>query len=1049
MFKIAHMADIHIRNLKYHEEYRAVFNKMYESLLEQQPDYITVCGDIAHTKTQLSPEYFQLCTEYLLGLANIAPTIIIAGNHDGNLKNADRQDAITPIVNALKHPNLHYLKNSGEFKPDDGIVFNVLSIFDRDNWVKPSNPNNINIALYHGAMVGSLTGANWAMDHGDDDISIFKDFDFAMLGDIHREQELDPDGRVRYSGSLLQQKFSESPLKGYLLWDIHSKENFKVKKIHLANPRPFITIRLNDDGTIPEGAHVPRNCRLRLVSSTNLPSDKLRKARAVAEVNWRPFSITTLNGKESFSSNDGSYANIVLKENLRDIRIQEAYIKDYLSGMELESTVIEKVIEHNKKYDVIAQQSEEVSRNVVWKIKEVEWDNLFNYGEKNKINFENLRGLVGIFGRNYSGKSSIVDSLLFTLFNSTSKGERKNVHVINQNRTKASGKIKIEIGDRTYQVCRNLEKYTKRLKGKETQEAKVDLDFSLISEDESLNGTTRNETDANIRKRFGTIEDFLLTSMSSQLDSLSFVKEGSTKRKEILAKFLDLEIFDKKFKMAKKDAAEMRGVIKRMQQKQWDRQIVKNREILEEISEDRQAQNALCDQLTEQSEKINVELNLLIRQFNNIPAEIIDIEKVNKLISSKGTDKTILLNRNTTIISEIKKIKQTLKNDQDVFGLIDVGVLRYAKAQQAETETEIRDVKNKVASLVRERSNLQKKIKMLHNHKYDPECKYCSDNKFVKDAKTATKTLPNIEKQISHLEVAKSDLLSELNDLDIPSVEGKIVEYSNLEAAIGNSQRLIEKQELVYTSNSNKAKLLINEIAGLEIKAKEYEDNRDAIENLEALLKEKKNLETSRKTKQQKLEKCKKKLQSLLVEESATNQILKSLGEGKAEMEDIEKDWIAYDLFMQCMHPNGIPYTIIKKRLPLLNEEIGKILENIVDFEVFFINNDKALDIMIKHPSYDPRPLSMGSGAEKTLASMAIRLALISVTNLPKSELFILDEPATALDQDHMEGFTNLLRLIKNQFKTVILISHLDSLKDVVDKTIDISKFDGFAKVNA
>ena len=131
-----------------------------------------------------------------------------------------------------------------------------------------------------------------------------------------------------------------------------------------------------------------------------------------------------------------------------------------------------------------------------------------------------------------------------------------------------------------------------------------------------------------------------------------------------------------------------------------------------------------------------------------------------------------------------------------------------------------------------------------------------------------------------------------------------------------------------------------------------------------------------------------------------------------------------------------------------LTKEIGKILENIVDFEVFFVNNHKNLDIMIKHPSYDPRPLSMGSGAEKTLASMAIRLALISVTNLPKSELFILDEPATALDQDHMEGFTNLLRIIKNQFKTVILISHLDSLKAIVDQQILIEKNEGKAYVN-
>ena len=65
----------------------------------------------------------------------------------------------------------------------------------------------------------------------------------------------------------------------------------------------------------------------------------------------------------------------------------------------------------------------------------------------------------------------------------------------------------------------------------------------------SHNGLSRNDTDKNIRKMFGTLDDFLLTSMASQLDSLTFIKEGSTKRKEILAKFLDLEIFDNKYKL--------------------------------------------------------------------------------------------------------------------------------------------------------------------------------------------------------------------------------------------------------------------------------------------------------------------------------------------------------------------------------------------------------------------------------------------------------------------------------------------------------------------
>jgi DNA repair exonuclease SbcCD ATPase subunit len=37
---------------------------------------------------------------------------------------------------------------------------------------------------------------------------------------------------------------------------------------------------------------------------------------------------------------------------------------------------------------------------------------LFNYGEGNSIDFAKLNGIVGIFGKNYSGKSSVIDSVL-------------------------------------------------------------------------------------------------------------------------------------------------------------------------------------------------------------------------------------------------------------------------------------------------------------------------------------------------------------------------------------------------------------------------------------------------------------------------------------------------------------------------------------------------------------------------------------------------------------------------------------------------------------
>ena len=58
-----------------------------------------------------------------------------------------------------------------------------------------------------------------------------------------------------------------------------------------------------------------------------------------------------------------------------------------------------------------------------------------------------------------------------------------------------------------------------------------------------------------------------------------------------------------------------------------------------------------------------------------------------------------------------------------------------------------------------------------------------------------------------------------------------------------------------------------------------------------------------------------------------------------------------------------------------------------------------------------------------------------------------MDEPGTALDEENMEGFTRILDMIKTQFKTVVLISHLDTLKDCVDSQIIIEKNNGYAFV--
>ena len=641
--KFAHIADTHIRNLKYQKEYRAVFGKLYETLKEEKVDYIVHCGDIAHTKTQISPEFVELCSDFFRNLESIAPTYIILGNHDGNLKNSSRQDALTPIVEALNLPNLHLLKKAGEVDLENGFRLNVLSVFDEDNWVSPSDDEKVNIALYHGSIAGVETDAGWVMDHGDHTPEIFKNHDFAFLGDIHKtNQIIDMEGRVRYCGSTVQQNHGESNDKGFLIWDIPDKDKFTCKHHKLLNPKPFVTIELTKAGKIPKKADVPAGARLRIISNNNLPLVKMRRALEAAKHRFKPEAITFLNRAAGQRGDVSSLTAEIKQENLRDITVQERLIAEYLKDFEASKGVLDKVYDLNLKYNKVAEEKEEVTRNINWNLRKANWDNLFNYGEGNSIDFAKLNGIVGIFGKNYSGKSSVIDSILYTIFNSTSKNERKNLNIINQNKEEGSGSVGITVGDKTYTIARSSEKYVKKYQGNESIEAKTNIEFScfdeITQETTSLNGLTRNETDKNIRKVFGSLDDFLISSMSSQLDALSFLKEGSTKRKEIFAKFLDLEIFEKKYRLAKNDASDLRGALKRLEDRDFDAEIAEAQEAFDDSETQLSEQQALCEVLKEKIAEVLEEMGDITKKIETMPVEVVDIANVIEQIDKKTRD---------------------------------------------------------------------------------------------------------------------------------------------------------------------------------------------------------------------------------------------------------------------------------------------------------------------------------------------------------------------------------------------------------------------------
>ena len=140
----------------------------------------------------MSPEMVELASEFLKTLADIAPTFVIAGNHDLNLSNMNRLDSLTPIIKNLNHTNLHYLKHSDIYQVAD-VDFAVFSILDdREQWpvVEDCRKNARKIALYHGPVHGAQTDIKYVITNRHVDVTTFEGYDVVLLGDIHKYQVL-------------------------------------------------------------------------------------------------------------------------------------------------------------------------------------------------------------------------------------------------------------------------------------------------------------------------------------------------------------------------------------------------------------------------------------------------------------------------------------------------------------------------------------------------------------------------------------------------------------------------------------------------------------------------------------------------------------------------------------------------------------------------------------------------------------------------------------------------------------------------------------------
>ena len=166
------------------------------------------------------------------------------------------------------------------------------------------------------------------------------------------------------------------------------------------------------------------------------------------------------------------------------------------------------------------------------------------------------------------------------------------------------------------------------------------------------------------------------------------------------------------------------------------------------------------------------------------------------------------------------------------------------------------------------------------------------------------------------------------------------------------------------------------------------------------------------------------------------------------EAEDLEITYEAYNQYMTAIGRDGIPYELMSKAIPNIESEINSILGQLVDFTVSLEVDGKNINGKLTYDYDRIWPLENSSGMERFVSSLAIRIALMNASNLPKSNFFIADEGFGVLDTEHVHSMQTLFNLLKTHFDFIIIVSHLDSMRDMVDNIIEIKKEDGYSQIS-
>jgi DNA repair exonuclease SbcCD ATPase subunit len=664
----------------------------------------------------------------------------------------------------------------------------------------------------------------------------------------------------------------------------------------------------------------------------------------------------------------------------------------------------------------------EVTAFKKWHIKKIEFSNFLSYGENQVIDFDQCSGITVVESDppNFGGKTVLtVDLLLFLFFNTTTKTQKAE-EIFNRFTEKNTVVVKgdIIIDGEEYIIARKIER--KKSKAGEWN-VKTELEFFKKLADgqlQNFTGEQRRETENFMKTSIGSMDDFLMTIVTTASNLEDLLDAKPTARGQVLSRFLGLEFLKKKEETGKEIYSE------------FSKGMLSNVYNTESLKQDN-------DSSTEQIQKLKTEIEESDLKIKDVDLRLQKGQDYkDNLLKSKYSDidqELIVLNplKLQSDITDFEGSCETLKGQ-----IKEVKIVEPKDFYHEDKHDEVKEQYNEV---YKETIKLDTEIESINKLKSEVEggikCSHCGIE-LMNAAITNTKIT-----ELDGLIVQKNTKTTLMHVLS--SKEQSFVQLKKDFDEYERNKLIKEKYEVQLESSELK-------LGQAKDKLKRYKEVQDKIKKnneieaqlvkaemrIDELISEKRGYERTQTTNSTQIEN----LQARIEKNNET--ILKIA-------EEFEREKI-YKIYLEVFGKNGITKVIMKTMMPLINSELQRLLQDSCFFNLEIRINDKnEVDfIMIDNGTGIEKPMTAGSGYEKTVGALAIRAVLAKVCSLPKPNISVYDETWGKVSNDNLEMVGDFFMKLKDYFEKIFVISHNPLISNWADNVVHITKTDNVSKVS-